>query len=51
MLRHLKCGKAAGMDEVPYEMFKYGASVVTMLVKLHNSVWNEEKVPSKWNES
>ena len=28
-----------------------GESVVNMLVKLYNCVWNEEKVPSKWNKS
>ena len=52
VVRCLKNGKAAGMDGLPYEMFKFGGTaVIDMLLELYNSVWNEEKVPSKWNES
>ena len=52
VLKHLKYGKAAGIDDVPYEMFKNGGeTVVGMLLKLYNKVWSEEKVPCNWNES
>ena len=52
VLEHLKNGKAAGLDEIPYEMFKCGGErVLDILTKLYNCVLAEEKVPSKWNES
>ena len=52
VLKHLKNGKAAGMDGLPYEMFKCGGeNLVGMLVMLYNAVLHNERVPCKWNES
>ena len=52
VLKHLKNGKAARMDGLPYEMFKCGGeNLVDMLVMLYNAVLHNERVPSKWNES
>ena len=50
-LKKLKNGKAAGPDGIPYEMFKNGGRC--MIEKLHDifrKIWNEERVPKKWNE-
>ena len=52
VLKKLKNGKAAGMDEIPYEMYKWGgARMVDLLVCLFNAIWTEERVPERWNES
>jgi hypothetical protein len=48
----LRNEKAAGFDEIPYEMYKFGGEM--MIKKLHElfvEIWKEERVPSKWNES
>ena len=51
VVSELKNGKAAGYDGVPYEMYKFGGEkVVDMLVNMFRSVWEEMKVPEKWNE-
>ena len=52
MFKNLKNGKAAGMDGIPYELYKYGGEkVMDMLWSMFGEVWREEKVPRKWNES
>ena len=52
ILKCLKNDKATGMDGIPYEMYKYGGDrVVDMLWNLFNTVWRDERVPEKWNES
>ena len=51
-LKKLKLGKASGMDGIPYEFYKMGGrGVVEGLHKLFNRILEEERVPSKWNES
>ncbi len=48
----LKNKKAAGLDGIPYEMYKWGGEwMIRGLYKLFKKVWIEERVPSKWNES
>ena len=52
VLKKLKNGKAAGMDEIPYEMYKWGGErMVDLLVCLFRAIWTEERVPERWNES
>ena len=44
-------GKAAGLDEIPYEMYKNGGEVgIERMTDLYNRVWRDERVPKKWNE-
>ena len=51
-VRSLKNGKAAGIDEIPYEFYKEGGKgVIDGLYKTFLRVWREERVPRKWNES
>ena len=50
MLKKLKNGKAAGIDEIPYEMHKWGggsARMVDLLVCLFKAIWTEERVPER----
>ena len=52
VVKKLKNGKAAGMDEIPYEMYKWGGPRITdLLVVLFEKIWNAEMVPKCWNES
>ena len=52
VVERLKNNKAAGMDEIPYEMYKYGGeSAIGRLTDLFNVVWTNECVPDAWNES
>ena len=51
-VRRQKNGKAAGPDDIPYEFYKNGGEVaIDRMTELFNRVWEEEKVPRKWNES
>ena len=51
-LKKLKKNKAAGNDEIPYEFYKEGGKgMVEGIYQLFKKIWNEEKVPKKWNES
>ncbi|XP_063857805.1 uncharacterized protein LOC135099405 isoform X1 [Scylla paramamosain] len=51
-VRRQKNGKAAGPDDIPYEFYKNGGEVVIdRMTELFNRVWDEERVPRKWNES
>jgi hypothetical protein len=48
----LRNDKAAGLDDIPYEMYKFGGEI--MIKKLHElfiEIWKDERVPCKWNES
>lgn len=46
-----KNGKAAGPDDIPYELYKNGGeSVIDRMSDLFNWLWEEERVPSDWNE-
>ncbi len=52
VVERMKNNKAAGMDEIPYEMYKYGGeSAIGRLTDLFNVVWTNECVPDAWNES
>ena len=48
----ININKVTRIDGIPYGMYKYGDDrVVDMLLKLFNTVWKDERVPEKWNES
>ena len=50
-VKRQKNGKAAGLDEIPYEMYKNGGEVlIDRMTDLFNQVWEEERVPRMWNE-
>ena len=50
-VRGQKNGKAAGLDDIPYEMYKNGGeSMIDRMTDLFNRVWEEERVPRVWNE-
>jgi hypothetical protein len=52
VVERLKNDKAAGCDEIPYEMYKFGGEfMVKKLHELYVEIWKEERVPSEWNES
>ncbi|KAK4328209.1 hypothetical protein Pmani_001329 [Petrolisthes manimaculis] len=43
--------KAAGPDDIPYEMYKNGGEfMIEKMTELFNKVWEEERVPKRWNE-
>ncbi|CAH8463306.1 unnamed protein product [Dicrocoelium dendriticum] len=51
-IRRLKRFKAAGLDGLPPELFKYGGvAIINQLTALFAKIWHEEKVPSSWGES
>ena len=51
-LKKLKNNKGVGMDGVPYEFFKNGGDwMVKALYDVYKRVWEDECVPTKWNES
>ena len=43
-----KCGKAAGIDNIPYEIFKHG-DVYLVLLKLVQICFDLSLVPNKWS--
>ena len=50
-VKRQKNGKAAGLDDLPYELYKNGGEVmIDRLTELFNCVWEKERVPRKWNE-
>ena len=51
-VKRLKDNKGTGMDGIPNEFYKKGGPwVIYALRKLFGEVWDNEAVPSKWNES
>ena len=50
-MRRQMIWKAAGLDGIPYEMYKSGEEVVIdRMTELFNQVWEKERVPRMWNE-
>ena len=50
-LKNLKNNKAAGNDDIPYEIYKNGGEpIIEMLYNLYKSIWVNEKVPTYWNQ-
>ena len=46
-----KNGNAAGLHDIPYELYKDGGEVVIdWMTDLFDRMWEEERVPSDWNE-
>ena len=51
-LKTLKCGKAAGVDNVPAELITCGGQpVVDVLHAICNKIWETGKWPSTWTQS
>ena len=47
----LKCGKAAGPDEIPAEVLKADIDTsVNILHKLFCTIWEQEDIPTEWKE-
>ena len=48
----LKSGKAAGVDNIPAELIKHGGeSVVAMLLRICNKIWQTGEWPTPWTQS
>jgi hypothetical protein len=48
----LKKYKSPGSDQIPAELIQAGGETLLSLIhKLINSVWNEEQLPDEWKES
>ena len=51
-IKTLKCGKAAGVDNVPAELITHGGQpVVEVLHAICNKIWGTGKWPSTWTKS
>lgn len=51
-VKSLKKGKAAGVDNIPAELIKYGGTTVTdFLTKIYNKIWQSGEWPTAWNHS
>ena len=51
-IKTLKCGKAAGVDNVPAELITHGGQpVVDVLHAICNKIWETGKWPSTWTQS
>ena len=51
-IKTLKCGKAAGVDNVPAELITHGGQpVVDVLHAICNKIWETGKWPSTWTKS
>ena len=51
-IKTLKCGKAAGVDNVPAELItQCGQPVVEVLHAICNKIWETGKWPSTWTQS
>ncbi|XP_039311154.1 uncharacterized protein LOC120359015 [Solenopsis invicta] len=51
-LRRLKKGKAAGIDRIPMEAWKFGGSrVKKRLVNLLKEIWQKKEIPEDWKMS
>jgi hypothetical protein len=48
----LKKCKSPGSDQIPAELYQAGGeTLVSVIHKLINSIWNEEEMPDQWKES
>ena len=51
-LKHLKNNKAAGSDEVPGELLKYGGETTAKLMHvICSNIWRNEIIPDEWTKS
>ena len=51
-IKNLKCGKAAGVDEIRPEMLKAGGTItVQWLHRIIQKAWEEGKIPEDWNKA
>ena len=51
-IKTLKCGKAAGVDNVPAELITHGGQpLVDVLHAICNTIWETGKWPSTWTKS
>ncbi|KAI8441389.1 hypothetical protein MSG28_015004 [Choristoneura fumiferana] len=51
-IKHLKCNKAMGCDEIPIEVFKaMGESGVDVLFTICNKIWETGIWPDDWSQS
>ena len=52
VLENLKNNKGVGFDGIPYEFYKRGGQwMVNELYKIFGIIWENEEIPTKWNES
>jgi hypothetical protein len=48
----LKKYKSTGSDQIPPELIQTGGEILlSVILKLINSVWNKEELPHQWKES
>jgi hypothetical protein len=48
----LKRYKSPGSDQIPVELIQAGGeTLVSVIRKLVNSIWNKEELPDQWKES
>src|SRR5215813_11694461 len=51
-VKNLKCGKAAGVDEIRPEMLKAGGTItVQWLHRIMQKAWEEGRIPDDWNKA
>ena len=51
-IRETSNGKAAGSDDIPYELVRnLGSLAQEMLLVLYNKGWNGARIPSTWKEA
>jgi len=51
IINKLKMNKAAGVDNIPGELIKYGGRTLKQKIyKLIQNIWNTETLPAQWNE-
>jgi hypothetical protein len=51
VINKLKIKKAAGTDNIPVELIRYGGRTLKKKIhKLMLNIWNNERLPAQWNE-